>query len=293
MIRSRRTAGAVLSLPLAAVLVLAACTGGHSGFPSSLLSATTTTATTFPDFSSVTLGAVGGVTTITVSVTPGTATVSGQVLDDVGAPVPSATVHLERVVGNQLASADVAAGPDGTFSAPGIIGGLYRVRAWRAPDLAIVDPQIFFLGASEAKSVNLQLQRFTGEQVTSSIAPSPPIIGQPANLVVLVAVSAVAADGTVHGQPKAGAQAALVGDGSWTVQGSASQTTGPSGTVSWQVSCGALGQQSLSVIVDAKSFPLNLPACSPVPTTTTTTTGAPSTSSTISGETTTTRRRTG
>lgn len=275
--------------------VLVSCSGGHKPFPSSLLSVTTTTPTTFPDYSSVTLGAVGGVTTLTISLTPGAANMNGQVLDDTGAPVPGATVHLERLVGNQVATVDIPAAADGTWKAQGIIGGLYRVRAWRPPDLAVVDPQIFFLKATDSQIVNLQLQRFTGVQVTSNIAPNPPIVGQPANLVVLVTVSAVAADGTVHGQGKPGVQVELTGGGSWAVGGSVSQVTGPQGTATWAVTCTALGQQSLSVVVDAtNSFPLGLPACAPVPTTTTSSTSTTLTgpATTLPGPTTTIKRRT-
>ncbi|MHB8464229.1 MAG: carboxypeptidase-like regulatory domain-containing protein, partial [Acidimicrobiales bacterium] len=229
------------------------------------------------------------VTTVAVSVTPGAAALNGQVLDDAGAPVGGATVHLERLVGTQLAVADVVALADGTFTAPGIIGGLYRVRAWRAPDLAIVDPQIFFLGSTETRTVNLQMQRFTGLQISSNIAPNPPIAGEPANLVVLVAASTVAADGTVHGQGKPGVEVVLTGDGAWSVAGSATATTGPTGTASWQLTCEALGQQSLSVIVGAtNSFPLGLPACAPVPSTTTSTSAVATITTT-----TTIKRRTG
>jgi len=291
VIRTRRGAGAVLSLNLVVLVVLVACSGGHPSFPSSLLYATSTTATTYPDYSSVSLGAVAGVTTLTVNLTPGAANINGTVVDDTGAPVPAATIHLERLVGTQLASVDIPAAADGTWKAQGIVGGLYRVRAWRPPDLAIVDPQILFLGATDTQTVNLQLQRFTGDQVTSNIAPSPPIIGQPANLVVLVTVSTVAADGTVHGQGKPGTTVELAGGGSWAVSGNASEVTGADGTARWELTCGALGPQSLSVVVDTtNSFPLSLPPCAPVPTTTTTGTSTTVVSGTTS---TTTKHRTG
>jgi hypothetical protein len=190
-----------------------------------------------------------------------------------------------------VASADVAAAADGTFNAPGIIGGLYRVRAWRPPDLAIVDPQIFFLGAAETHTVSLQLQRFTGMQVSSTIAPNPPIIGEPANLVVLVGVSTVGADGVVRGQGKSGLQVDLAGSGSWAVTGSASRTTDAAGDATWEITCDSLGPQSLSVVVQStNSFPLDLPACAPVPTTTTTTTTTTLPGSSTSTSTTTKRK---
>ena len=36
-----------------------------------------------------------------------------------------------------------------------------RVRAWRAPDLALVQPVVFFLGSTETRPVPIDLARFT------------------------------------------------------------------------------------------------------------------------------------
>ena len=274
--------------------LVVACSGGKSRQPLPVPTTTSTAPVTYPDHSSDSLGTVAGITTLTVRLTPGTATINGAVVDDTGAPVPGAIVHLERVVGSQLAAADIAAAADGTYAAQGIIGGLYRVRAWRIPDLALINPQIFFLGSSQTFTTNLQLQRFTGQQISNSMAPNPPIIDQPATLVVEVATDAVGTDGVVRGKGRAGASVQLVGQGQWTIDGSLTQTSDSGGLVTWQVTCTALGSQPLGVVVDGTdSYPLNLSACSPVPPTTTTTTTTTTTSgtpTTVSGRTTTTRR---
>jgi hypothetical protein len=283
-VRSRRQAAAIVALTLTSVAV--ACSGGHPSPP--IIVPATTTPPTYPDYSHNTLAAVAGQTTLTVALTPGTSNINGQVVDDTGAPVAGAIVHVERVVGSQVASTDIAAAADGTYSAQGIMGGLYRVRAWRIPDLALVNPQIFFLAAAQTYTANLQLQRFTGQQVSASIAPNPPIIDAPANIVVEAATDAVGTDGVVRGTGQPGVSVQLVGQGAWAISGSLTQITNGSGLVTWQATCTVLGPQALYVVLNnGSTFPLNLPACSVPPTTTTT---LPATTSTTGGHTTTTRR---
>ena len=289
---TRRRSGALLALYVVVVGLVAACThGGHAAkavVP--LTPLTTDPQTTLPDRSGDSLGDVSGRTTLTIPLTPGRAALNGTVSASDGTPVPGAVVHLERVVGDQFASADVSAAADGTWNAPGIIGGLYRVRAWRAPDLAQTNPAILFLGAADTTSVTLRVDRFTGVQVSAAIAPNPPIIDAPANLVVAVNVATVGPDGVVRGQGRSGVAVQLFGEGQWSIEGSLSKITGGGGTASWRLTCTALGTQPLSVLVNGTdAFPLDLAPCSPVPPTTTV---PPSTTSTtVVGETTTTVRR--
>jgi len=291
---ARRPAAALLAVQLTAVLVVAACThGGGTKVPVPSTPVTAEPVTTLADRSGETLGGVSGRTTLTIALTPGSAGLTGTVRADDGSPVPGAVVHLERVVGDQYASADVGAAADGTWTAQGIIGGLYRVRAWRAPDLAQTDPSIFFLGARDNSRVDLRVSKFTGVQVSSSIAPNPPIIDSPVNLVVAVDAATVGNDGIVRGQGRGGVAVQLFGEGQWQVNGSLSEVTGSGGVASWQMTCTSLGTQPLSVLVNGTdAYPLNLPPCSPVPPTTTTPpTTAGNTTTTRFGDTTTTRHR--
>src|SRR3954451_7510713 len=181
---SRSTA--VVALTLIATGVLAACSKG-SGYdfpppPSTIPDEQTTV----PDFSSAQLARLPGPTTTTVDNSPGQAHMSGFVVAPQGA-VPGATVHAERLVGDALLSLDVATTPDGSFHIDNVKGGRYRIRAWRVPDLALTTPQVFFLNGNENKSgVNLQVQQYTGTNVTPAIAPNPPRVGDPANLAIQV-----------------------------------------------------------------------------------------------------------
>ena len=64
------------------------------------------------------------------------------------------------------------------------------VRAWRAPDLTLTRPQLFFLGATDTRVVTLALEQVQGVGVTAAVAPSPPFLDEPTGLAVTVATPA-------------------------------------------------------------------------------------------------------
>ena len=249
----------------AAALVVSACSRDEIANlkPPPTFADTTTTAAV--DLSQVNLAGVPGRMTTTVQIGPGGATLAGAVIGPEG-PVPGAVVHAERLVGDGIAAADVVTQPDGRWVMPGILGGRYRVRAWRAPDLALTNPEVFFLEGAQTKTLDLTVNRFQGVSVSAAIAPSPPIIDEPASLVVQVNERAVDDAGIVRGRPVSGAKAELVGSGDWRVLTANPATTDGAGRVRWQVLCRRAGTQPMSVVVaDAQSFPLQLPACTVAP----------------------------
>ncbi len=251
--------------PLLAVaaLGLAGCApGAVSALPPPPSTGPSQSTTTTPDFTGVALPAVSGRTTIPgVVMGPGHATLSGAVGGSAG-PVGGATVEVQRLVGDASATARVTAGPDGRWALPNILGGRYRVRAWRAPDQTMATPAIFFLGGSENRTLDLGVQSFSGPVVTSAIAPNPPVVDQPANLVIDVGDRAVDAQGVGRADPAAGVSAQLDGTGSWQVTGPNPTTTDRNGQASWQLTCQAGGTQPLAVSVNgAASLPVDVPAC--------------------------------
>ncbi|MCU1463879.1 MAG: hypothetical protein JWO37_3954 [Acidimicrobiales bacterium] len=269
----RPRASAVL---LAAIVaLLAACSGSHSKAlpPAPAVDETTTT---LPDYSKVGLGPVTGRTTTTIDNRPGSANLSGTVAAGLDGPVGAAVVRVQRLVGDAVVQTDVATNPDGTWALPNVQGGRYRIRAWRAPDLALVEPVVLFIGATEARSVPISVGRFTGVSAVASIAPNPPVVGDPANLVVQARTQAVDAEGVVRASPLPGATLELSGSAAWSVASGGAVTADGQGVGRWEVHCTAAGPQPLSVTVNGTdSFPLNLAACTEP--TTTTTAGAPPT----------------
>jgi hypothetical protein len=291
-------------LPVSLVLlVLAAtgCTGAGVDFeplpPPPVVPETTTT--TAVDFSAIGLPGVVGRTTTTLAVGPGAASVGGTVSGPDGA-VDGAVVRIERLVGDARASADVLTQPDGTWTMPGLLGGRYRVRAWRAPDLALTRPEVFFLEAGATKVLDLVLTRFAGVAISLAIAPNPPLIDGPANLAVRAVDRVVDSGGVVRVTPLARVNAELFGNGDWRLRSPNPTVTDGTGTARWQLICGRVGGQDLSVLIaDTHVFPLALPPCGAAPPTTepeepvdatTTTTARRATTTTVRPTTTTTTR---
>lgn len=267
-------------LATSVLALVAACSGGSKRPPAPVPSLSTTTVTTLPDLSHESLPAIAGVTTAPpVAITPGHAGMTGTVVDDTGAPVGGAIVGLERVVGGRSGQSSVVAGADGTWVARGILGGVYRVRAWRPPDLAGTTAQTVYLAGTGNQTLALTVGHVTGMAVQSSVAPNPPIIGEAADIVVEVTGSTVGSDGYVRAEGQPGIQLQLLGQGAWSIDGDGSALTSASGFAEWRATCEELGAQGLSVLVNgAQAYPIGVGSCSPVPTTTTTV--APSTTST-------------
>ena len=290
---------AVLALVIASVLP--ACAGGSTAVeplppPPSTAALAPTTAPV--DYSGVALPTAGGRTTTTaVALQVGKATLKGRVVGPDGAAIESATVRIERLVGTAVATTDVPTAADGSWALLNAIGGRYRLRAWRPPDLAMVTPASVFLGASETGTVDLTLERHFGTTPAPAIAPARPVAGQPANLVVQVTTRSVDAGGIVQGVPIVGVAVELGSTGGWTVVAGNPTVTDAGGRARWEVVCAAPGVQPLRLLVNhAEPFQLALPACveppAPPPSTTpssTTRPGATTTTTRAGGATTTTR----
>lgn len=248
---------------LAALVVLTACQKRDIDPlpPAPKVPATTTT--TSPDYSGVALAGVGGRTTTTVGMGPGKATLGG-VVNGPDGPVDGAVVHAERLVGDASATMDILTAPDGHFEMPAILGGRYRVRAWKAaPDnLALVEPQVFFLEGSEKKQLTLAVTRYQGVSATAAIAPDPPFIETPANLVVLAVNRSVDPQGIVRSAPLPSVRAELFGTGDWRVLTPVATTADEGGRARWTLECRRVGKQPLSVVIgETDAFNLNLPDC--------------------------------
>lgn len=236
-----------------------------------------TTTTTEIDYSQLGIKAVTNRATTTIALGPGQATLQGTVVGPEG-PVDAATVHVERLVGNAVSVVDVATLADGTWSVPTILGGRYRVRAWKAPDLALTKPEILYLQSSETKALNLRVDRYSGAVVAASIAPNPPVIGDAVNLFVRLSERRVDDAGVVRVVPLSGASADLAGSG-YQLESVNPITADGNGVAEWRLRCTS-PNAALSVTVSGSaSFPLEVPACvqggatnEPAPTSTTRTT---------------------
>lgn len=291
----RRAPRAAAVLAAAAVLSAAGCATGDTAVeplppPPSTAARPPTTAP--PDYRAVALPvAPGSTTTTTVAMGPGLATVRGRVVGPDGLPVVGANVRVERLVGDAAARTDVLSGEDGAWSLPDVLGGRYRIRAWRAPDLAQTEPSFAYVGYRETAPVEQKVAVHAGTFAVPAIAPSPPRVGEPATLAVQVTSRSVDAEGVVRGTPSAATPVEIAG-AAWSVVPPAATATDAGGQARWQVVCRATGAQPLRLVVGGvEPFEIALPACAeppppPAPATTAAP-GAPTT--TRPGATTTTR----
>jgi hypothetical protein len=243
-------------------LALAACSSGPGALPKvpDLIRPAATT-TTEVDYSQIPLkGVAGRGPTTSIAMGPGQATVSGKVVGEDGA-VAGAMVEVERLAGGGSAKTTLQSAEDGTWSLPQVLGGRYRARAWRAPDLAQTSWTAVFLGASESKTLELQVRTVGGLDVEGSIAPDPPHLGEDANLVVLLTVKTVDDQGVVRATPQPNVDVDLLSSGGWRITSANPTTTNSAGQAEWSLRCRSTGHQQLAVNVGTQTIPLEVNSC--------------------------------
>lgn len=263
---------------LAALLLVvgAACTRGDDDDAEPSPTTGATTSTTILDRSGIALAGVPGETTSTI-VERGTAVITGSVQGPTGLVV-GATVRIERLVAGRVIRTDVLSGPDGRFLLPDLPGGRYRVRAFLAPSLAQVVPEVRFLQDGAEHDFPLVVEQQGGLLVRADVAPEPPLLGRPVNLVAVVSSRTVDADGVVRSTPVAGVSVELVGLGRWTLRedGDSSSTsttdtlfgstftepsqtptarTSSSGLVRYELRCERPGSPNLALRVPVRRAP--------------------------------------
>lgn len=212
----------------------------------------TTTVTTMP-------GRPRQTTTIPTDLAPGSARILGSVVGPQGL-VTGATVRIERLVQDAVASIDVVAA-DGRFTLPSIRGGSYRVRAWKAPDLAMTSPEVFFLAADEVKTVELRLNRVTdvSVRVDLDVERLPPT--DPFTVTIQVYSGAVSDQGALQGVSRPGIPVQVAVGAGLSLQSADRATTDASGRASFRLRCTAPGPTAADAVVDSSRISLGLPAC--------------------------------
>jgi hypothetical protein len=253
------------AVALALAVLAVGCTSTHKYDPLPVpeeSEGTTPTSSTIPtNLDEIPLAAVGGTTSTTTAMGPGPVTISGRV-DGPDGPVANGRVHLERLVGDGVASVEVPTAADGSWNVQHVLGGRYRIRAYQVPSLGMARAQVFFVESPKAKPVVLKVERFDGVKVDTAIAPNPPVVGTPANLVVRLTTRTVLPGGTVQATPAVNETVTLSGSGSWSTSTANPSFTDAAGQATFEVTCGATGPQPLSVqLTTGDLVPLDLPGC--------------------------------
>lgn len=229
--------------------------------PTTTPEATSTSSTTSTTVRSSTTTATTSTTRpAPVSIGPGEAFIGGSVLGPQG-PIDGATVRIERLVGTAVASADVTTSGGGAWRMDSVLGGAYRIRAFRAPDLAQSNVEVFFLAATERKTIDLRLGITDGERITAVINPNPPRVNQPAVLTIQIGTGRIDAQGRPAIIPRVGVPLQLSVGAGQVLESSPQAVTDATGTASWRLRCVIEGPNPVSLTVGTGSTQVNLPAC--------------------------------
>ena len=263
-----------LPVVLAVVALAAACGGlGYDRLPDVDVDALPNTTTTpVPNYSGIPLPPVGGTTTTTLPKGKGRATLAGVLRGPDGA-VAGGLVRAEWLVADRVTVVEARSGEDGRWRIEKLPGGRYRIRAWRAPDLADVEPEIFLLRYDEERTVDFTLDAFGRRSIDLAIAPNPPVEGDRVNLVLRVADRRVDDQGVVRARPLPGLSVEIFGEGAWSLHSENPATTGADGAVTFTLTCRRSGANPLSAVVQGGDVTeLDVPDCLSAPEETTTTT---------------------
>jgi hypothetical protein len=214
---------------------------------------TTTTTTTIP-------GRPRTDPTVPAEIGGGTARISGTVVGPAGA-VANATVRVERFVGDQVTALSVTTAAGGQFNVPSVRGGNYRLKAWRAPDLILLQPEALFLGAEEAKTVELRVANVSDLNVQAAAEPVPLPREEPFTVTVTLYSGVVAADGTLSGTSRPQVNVQLVPSAAFGVEGSDRAVTDAAGRASFRARCTTPGTPRADVVIGAVRLPIALPNC--------------------------------
>jgi hypothetical protein len=247
-------------------VVAVACSGDKPAAPRAA-PVTETTPAPAPSTTSTTVkpttttkGVPRTTTTRPLALGPGNAALSGTVSGPQG-PVDGATVHVERLVGMGVATADATTSSGGSWQMPSILGGSYRVRAFKSPDLAQSPFQVFFLAGNERKVVDFKLAATGGDRITAAINPSPPRFDQPGTLTVTLGVARVDDQGRPALTPHPGVALSLSTVPGFMLESAPQAVTDGGGAASWRIRCLALGANSVQLTVGTGTTTVNLPPC--------------------------------
>lgn len=239
-----------------------ACSGGSDPDPG--LSGAPAAPSTTVEVAPTTTIAASPRTLVTLpsELAPGEARVGGTVTGPDG-PVPDATVRVERLVDDEAAaSTTVQSGPDGRWGVEGVNGGRYRLRAWKAPDLAQLTPAVVFVSVGESPPVDLPVLRYPGDgNVVAQVSPEQPMLGQPAIVVVSVSNGGVDTEGILRAQVRQAVPVGLGVSANVAIISSPVAVTDGNGNAGFQIVCNQPGPIVAVTIVDAVQRPVSLPAC--------------------------------
>lgn len=162
-------------------------------------------------------------------------------------PVAGATVLLERFASDRRASLDVRTDRTGRFRALDVHGGRYRIRAWKAPTLALTTPALHFIRDDTRTTVDLDVTSHDGLDVQAVVDRSAPLVDQAVTVTALVTDQQVDGRGIVTAPAAERSAVRLTAGPGWRLDAPAAVTVNGDGRAVWTVTCTAPGPSALTV----------------------------------------------
>lgn len=183
-----------------------------------------------------------------VQMAGGGAGLAGTVVGPDG-PVSGAVVHIERHTSAGSAQLQVLTDDDGTWTAGGLAGGRFRVRAYLPNLLTDLEPQVFFLRADEQRPVSSTLVGPADRLVVNFHSSGPHHLAMVSTDAVTVGRELVDGEGRLVVSPVPGHGVALTVTGAAGFTAPPPESTDGSGTLRFSVLCPVLGTSELRVLV--------------------------------------------
>jgi hypothetical protein len=261
----------VLALVLLALVAASCSSSDPEAAPAPTTAVEQTTSTTAPSTSTTgrptTTSSTLKPTTTSSTVLgfgPGDASIVGTVSGPAG-PIDGATVRIERLVGKNIATTDITTTGGGGYQLGLILGGSYRVRAFRLPDFGTSPVEAFFLAANERKTLDLKLPPAGGERLTATVTPSPPRLDQQATLKIQYGTGRVDEQGRLAVTPLPNVLLTLTPGAGIVLESSPQVRTDATGTGVWFIRCAVEGASTLMLTLGNGVTAVNIPPCGSAP----------------------------
>lgn len=200
-----------------------------------------------------------------VTISGGTAELSGVVIADGGEPLGGASVLIERVTSSGLVAVSLTSAEDGTWAAEGLPGGRFRIRAFVPHTYRTADTAVLSLADGASRTDVALPVALPVEQTFLRIAgPEEIIVGTSGTVAVVASHHIVDEFGRLAEVPSPAASIGATVSGVQLLSAGQGIADGV-GAVRFLVMCEALGSGGLQATSGATVQDFALPPCVPVP----------------------------
>lgn len=196
-----------------------------------------------------------------VEVTGGTASLDGMVTLVDRTPVAGATVRIERFTSDGQAVAETLSSSDGSWTAPGLHGGRFRVRAFAPDVLASVESVVVVVPQNGSLTLSLRVEGPAEGLRFDSVGPLGIAVGTAGTTAIVVSREAVDEAGRIVQLPVAGQALTATFTAPARVLSESIVVTDSGGASRFLVACEAEGTSIARLVLDEDRSSVTLPPC--------------------------------